>query len=106
MSLVPSLPSGCHILALDLVRSWEFIIPRAPVRAPRSSVLLDDPGRRRQSLRRQSTKLDLHIPSNLASRAASPERERAGGVEFHQVMKETKKAAQAPPEFDMNSFAF
>lgn len=94
--------TGCHVLALKLVRSWEFYHPAriAPLPTPRQPSQF----RPRHSLRRLSTRLDIQIPSNLGSRAPSPERK--GGVEFHEVLKAAKKEATAPPEFDMNSFAF
>ncbi|KAM0746323.1 hypothetical protein T439DRAFT_329776 [Meredithblackwellia eburnea MCA 4105] len=96
---------GCHVLALNLVQSWEFAIPEVVVPQRRASIVANRrPGR--LSLRRASTKIDIDIPSNLGSRAPSPERAKVGGAEFHHVLKETKKVTAAPPEFDMGAFGF
>lgn len=89
--------TGCHVLALDLVRKWEFIHPTRTLTSPLDTV----PHRRsslgRHSLRRLSTKVDVDIPSTLPSRAPSP-------TEFLAVLKDVQKAAKAPQEFDMNDF--
>lgn len=93
--------SGCHVLAFDLVREWEFVRPEPPPsRVARLPSLR--PG---HSLRRLSTKLDLEISSNLPSRAPSPDRE-SGAAAFHEVLKKVKKETAAPAEFSFDSFAF
>lgn len=96
--------TGCHALALNLVRSWTFYPPpitasrQGPQSAPRDS---------RLSLRRLSTRLDINIPSNLTSRAPSPDSSVPGGAAFHGILRAVKKeAAAAPAEFDMSSFGF
>lgn len=110
-----SSPAGCHVLALDLIREWEFIPPSPPSPPPLSPLVspsaLRSPTRPRHALRRQSTKFDFEIPSNLPSRIPSPEpgatqEDANGDVEFHAVLKKVQKETKAPPEFSFDSFAF
>lgn len=107
--------TGCHVLALDLIREWEFIAPSPPSPPPLSPLAspsaLRSPTRPRHALRRQSTKFDFEIPSNLPSRIPSPEpgakeEEVSGNVEFHAVLKKVQKETKAPPEFSFDSFSF
>ena len=74
-------------------------MPKAGPRRPSMSI---GPRSSRHSLRQLSTKLDLEIPSVIGSRAPSP----SGGAEFNRILKDSRVATQAPPEFDMASFAF
>ncbi|KAL8278398.1 hypothetical protein RQP46_009290 [Phenoliferia psychrophenolica] len=93
---------GCHVLALNLVQSWEFIVPTTT--NPRRPSMSISARPSRHSLRLLSTKADLEIPSTLGSRASSPDGQ--GGESFHRILKDAKVATQAPPEFDMGSFGF
>ncbi|GAA5986299.1 hypothetical protein JCM10908_003694 [Rhodotorula pacifica] len=111
---------GCHLLALNLLRTWTFPSPPPKSRstgttaAQRPSLLGD---RRRHSLLRSSTILDVTLPaSNLPSRAASPtpphateheaeERERQRR-QFREVVQTVKVEAKAPAEFSLDAFGF
>lgn len=81
--------AGCHVLALDLVRSWSFERPSTVVReAPEASPVLShersgppSPTTTRRAFgmepalrRRSSIMIDMDIPSLPPTRAASPER--------------------------------
>lgn len=100
--LVPGY-SGCHVLALKLVRSWEFHILPATPQAPHPNSVS-----KRHTLRRMSTRidmLDMEVPSAEPSRTNSPGPNAQGIAEFRAVLKEAKKEAVAP-EFDLGSFQF
>ena len=71
---------------MELVREWKFLAPSAEVSRPL------------YALRKNSTKFDVVIPSTLPSRASTPT------AQFQEVVK--KVATAAPPEFNMDSFAF
>lgn len=120
---------GCHVLALDLVRTWSFERP--------STVVHDSPALRRPpsplmtrfalepALRRQSSiMIDMDIPTNPPTRSASPTRrhmdklvENQEGETLKQddgdlvarkagmgrLMKSAKQDVQVP-EFDMGAF--
>lgn len=53
-----------------------------------------------------STVMDIDIPSNLASRAPSPDRVDGAKEEFHSVLKKIKVETKAPAEFDFSNFQF
>lgn len=92
---------GCHVLALKLIHSWTFYQPPAARRPSLKNSLLN-----RHSLRRMSTVMDIDIPSNLGSRAPSPDREGGAKEEYHSVLKKIKVETKAPAEFDFNNFQF
>ncbi|GAA6056051.1 hypothetical protein JCM3770_007000 [Rhodotorula araucariae] len=104
---------GCHVLALNLLRTWHFLPPTPPA----SSRPALRHAMRRASLLLSSTKLDLPLPpSNLPSRVASPapsqaeeeekaERERQKR-QFRQVVNTVKVEAKAPAEFSFDAFGF
>lgn len=111
--------TGCHVLALNLLRSWHFLPPTpastaASTTAPRRPNPLHH---RRASLLLSSTKLDLPLPaSNLPSRVASPappqqqeddaaERERQK-KQYREVINTVKVEAKAPAEFSLDAFGF
>ncbi|GJN89497.1 hypothetical protein Rhopal_002484-T1 [Rhodotorula paludigena] len=111
---------GCHVLALNLLRTWHFLPPTpastaASTTAPRRPNPLHH---RRASLLLSSTKLDLPLPaSNLPSRVASPappqqqqeddaaERERQK-KQYREVINTVKVEAKAPAEFSLDAFGF
>ncbi|GAA6036036.1 hypothetical protein JCM8097_006576 [Rhodosporidiobolus ruineniae] len=106
---------GCHVLALNLLRTWRFLPPALP---PSSAPHRPSPlQNRRHSLLLSTTKLDLPLPaSNLPSRVASPappsadeeeaaERERQR-QQFREVVKTVKVEAKAPAEFSFDAFGF
>ncbi|BGP39389.1 regulator of (H+)-ATPase in vacuolar membrane [Rhodotorula kratochvilovae] len=102
---------GCHVLALNLLRTWHFLPPTPPT----SSRPALRHAMRRSSLLLSSTKLDLPLPpSNLPSRVASPapshaeeeekaERERQKR-QFREVVNTVKVEAKAPAEFSFDAF--
>ncbi|GAA5977711.1 hypothetical protein JCM11641_001385 [Rhodosporidiobolus odoratus] len=105
---------GCHVLALNLLRSWHFLPPAPSATSrPRPNPLAN----RRQSLLLSSTKLDLPLPpSALPSRVGSPapssgaeedkgEKERQK-QQFREVVKQVKVEAKAPAEFSFDAFGF
>ncbi|KWU47634.1 hypothetical protein RHOSPDRAFT_31069 [Rhodotorula sp. JG-1b] len=108
---------GCHVLALNLLRTWTFPLPSpasTSTTAQRPTLLGD---RRRHSLLRSSTILDVTLPaSNLPSRTPSPaplqatdhdieERERQR-QKFREVVQTVKVEAKAPAEFSLDAFGF
>ncbi|GAA6017280.1 hypothetical protein JCM10207_003677 [Rhodosporidiobolus poonsookiae] len=103
---------GCHVLALNLLRTWRFVPPALPPSGPRRPDFLTN---RRQSLLLSSTKLDLPLPSSaLPSRVASPapdedaaEKERQR-QQFREVVKQVKvdSAKAQPAEFSFDAFGF
>ncbi|KAJ8083807.1 regulator of (H+)-ATPase in vacuolar membrane [Marasmius tenuissimus] len=112
---------GCHVLALDLVKSWTFEHPaihekeRAVEPAPPSPTV---PRLFSMHRRRSSMMIDMEIPSLPPTRRASPERKptpipeeplknesdlfarKAGLGSLMQSAKQDVKV----PEFDMNAF--
>ncbi|GAA5955789.1 hypothetical protein JCM8115_006854 [Rhodotorula mucilaginosa] len=108
---------GCHVLALNLLRTWTFPLPSpaSTSTAAQRPTLLGD--RRRHSLLRSSTILDVTLPSsNLPSRAPSPapvqatdhdieEKERQR-QKFREVVQTVKVEAKAPAEFSFDAFGF
>ncbi|KAF8642016.1 hypothetical protein AX16_009737 [Volvariella volvacea WC 439] len=118
---------GCHVLALDLVRSWSFerpeavfmrtqaVIPASPTSARPSTLILEPHVRRRASM-----VIDMDIPSLPPTRPASPvpgvNRVSANTEKLNEdgdllvrkaglgsLMKTAKMNVQVP-EFDMNAF--
>ncbi|KAJ6604501.1 RAVE protein 1 C terminal-domain-containing protein [Mycena vulgaris] len=123
---------GCHVLALDLVRSWSFdrpsmqrpaippavdeAMPPSPISSRRPTFALGPAMRRRSSML-----IDMDIPSLPPSRSTSPVRapqkppvimEEPGNEEgdliarnlgLGNLMKSAKKDVKVP-EFDMNAF--
>ncbi|KAF9566167.1 hypothetical protein CPC08DRAFT_733774 [Agrocybe pediades] len=117
---------GCHVLALDLVRSWPFARPSVPVHridnanvaapTPRRPLFQLDPTLRRQS----SIMIDMDVSSLPSTRRASPSKQvdaktpaigtiqeesdlfaRKAGL--GNLMKSAKQDVKVP-EFDMNAF--
>ncbi|KAM0789088.1 hypothetical protein ACM66B_003147 [Microbotryomycetes sp. NB124-2] len=130
---------GCHTLALALVATYQFSATLGALSSSKKSIngQVSDAGatavfdRRKATLRRRSTLLDMEVPSNLASRAPSPtfasshdnsmtDKDASTSLsnqqlstndsqaknEFHQVLRKVKVETKAPPEFDMNAFNF
>lgn len=122
-----SFSTGCHALALDLVRSWSFERPSISVPAPtehpptpyatlRRSLALDPKLRRRSSIM-----IDMDIASPAPTRKVSPERSlvRAPTQEtikeegdllarkagLGSLLKSAKQDVRVP-EFNMDSFSF
>ncbi|BGP55007.1 regulator of (H+)-ATPase in vacuolar membrane [Rhodotorula sphaerocarpa] len=108
--------SGCHVLALNLLRTWVFPAPalNSENSSKRPGILGD---RRRHSLLRSSTILDVNLPnSNLPSRAASPAPPQATETDlaereqqrqkFREVVQTVKVEAKAPAEFSLDAFGF
>ncbi|KAK7059134.1 regulator of (H+)-ATPase in vacuolar membrane [Paramarasmius palmivorus] len=114
---------GCHVLALDLVRSWTFDHPLIHEKEKNADPLPPSPTSTRRSLfsnhrRRSSIMIDMDIPSEPPTRRASPERRptpipeepikdesdlfarKAGLGSLIQSAKQDVKV----PEFDMNAF--
>ncbi|THH13364.1 hypothetical protein EW146_g6843 [Bondarzewia mesenterica] len=119
---------GCHVLALDLVRSWSFDRPSTAIheqrkappspQSPRQFFALEPALRRRSSIM-----IDMDVSEAPPTRRASPERrdaERASAPAANEVireegdllarkaglgslMKSAKQDVQVP-EFDMNAF--
>jgi hypothetical protein len=83
-TVVVILGIGCHVLALDLVRSWSFVRPAVPRTSPPGAnfglVSAPSPAAARHSqfgidthLRRQSSILiDMEVSSDPSTRRASP----------------------------------
>lgn len=123
---------GCHVLALDLVRSWTFDRPsmQSPPAAPALDEVTTPPSptiSRRPTFtlgpamrRRSSIVIDMDIPSLPPTRSASPVRvtqiptiaEEPGNEEgdliarragLGNLMKTAKQDVKVP-EFDMNAF--
>ncbi|KAI0375421.1 WD repeat-containing protein [Pilatotrama ljubarskyi] len=121
---------GCHVLALDLVRSWSFQRPSTVMRDSRAALRPPSPVSTRFALepalrRKSSILIDIDVttapptrrasPSRSPSRAASPppqatreelkdERDliaRKAGL--GSLMKSAKQDVKVP-EFDMNAF--
>ncbi|KII93785.1 hypothetical protein PLICRDRAFT_101217 [Plicaturopsis crispa FD-325 SS-3] len=77
---------GCHVLALDLVRSWSFERPSTIIRDTSESASARRPSASpsRHSLfahnlrRRPSVMIDMDLPSAPPTRTASPERKATG----------------------------
>ncbi|KIM47847.1 hypothetical protein M413DRAFT_417307 [Hebeloma cylindrosporum] len=120
---------GCHVLALDLVRSWSFPRPSTAIRESRMSSISDnlvspipsrplfplEPGPRRRS----SIMIDIDITSLPPTRKGSPNRpaDENGYIEtipeesdflarqagLGNLMKSAKHDVNVP-EFDMNAF--
>jgi hypothetical protein len=106
---------GCHVLALNLLRTWQFAPPSASA-APRRPSLLNA-HTHRHSLLLSSTKLDISLPpSNMPSRVASPAPVQAEGEDaeererqrkqFREVVKTVRVEAKAPAEFSFDAFNF
>ncbi|KAF9270044.1 WD repeat-containing protein [Marasmius fiardii PR-910] len=116
---------GCHVLALDLVRSWSFEYPvlHEKEQSVNDSPRPSSPSTSRKSIfslhrRRSSMMIDMDIPSFPPTRKASPERKptpipeepiknesdlfarRAGLGSLMQSAKQDVKV----PDFDMNAF--
>ncbi|KAF8807734.1 WD repeat-containing protein [Phlegmacium glaucopus] len=122
---------GCHVLALDLVRSWSFARPSTAVHSPRRSPTIEkgsfvapSPSRPLFPLepalrRRSSIMIDMDILSLPPTRKASPAKdtELKHSIETIQeesdlfarkaglgnLMKSAKQDVKVP-EFDMNAF--
>ncbi|KZT57808.1 hypothetical protein CALCODRAFT_265994 [Calocera cornea HHB12733] len=120
---------GCHILALDLVRSWSFDRPTAPTPVSQSAVedgydmdTTPPPPMRRSSFfsltgrRRSSVVIDVNLKSLPETRAPSPKlptvaedvpevveapKPRRTGI--GSLMKSAKQDTKVP-EFDMDAF--
>ncbi|OCH96047.1 WD repeat-containing protein [Obba rivulosa] len=118
---------GCHVLALDLVRSWSFIRPSIPSRraelltngssSPALSRFVLEPIMRRHS----SIMIDMDLLSAPPTRKASPAPTQVNGTSasnkdtkddgdlvarkagLGSLMKSAKQDVQVP-EFDMNAF--
>ncbi|KAK4052576.1 regulator of (H+)-ATPase in vacuolar membrane [Microbotryomycetes sp. JL221] len=121
---------GCHTLGLSLVATYQFSLNAESKRSVPQIESGMSFNRRRGTLRRRSTLLDMEVPSNLASRAPSPtpngsttntadsrggaddarngvDHEKLHGAsEFHQVLRKVKVETKAPPEFDLGAFGF
>ncbi|KAI5897900.1 uncharacterized protein SCHCODRAFT_02565349 [Schizophyllum commune H4-8] len=118
---------GCHILALDLVRSWSFERPAAPVRAtngtdefkpPTSPVTQRSHFHHTLHHRRSSMIIDMDIPSSSPSPSPDvptpiPEEpakkpEADGDLQARKAglgsLMQTAKKDVTVPEFDINSF--
>ncbi|BGO90977.1 hypothetical protein NBRC10512_002265 [Rhodotorula toruloides] len=106
---------GCHVLALNLLRTWQFAPPSASAAPCRPSLL--GAHTRRHSLLLSSTKLDISLPpSNMPSRVASPAPVQAEGEDaeererqrkqFREVVKTVRVEAKAPAEFSFDAFNF
>ncbi|KAF7436647.1 regulator of (H+)-ATPase in vacuolar membrane [Pleurotus ostreatus] len=123
---------GCHVLGLDLVRSWSFERPSTIIREAPMSSMRDEERASRHSMfalepamrRRSSIIIDMDIPSLPPTRSASPSR-RAPSMEptipeepipikdegdflarkagLGSLMKSAKHDVQVP-EFDMGAF--
>lgn len=121
---------GCHVLGLDLVRSWSFERPSTIIRETPMSSMRDEERSSRHSMfalepamrRRSSIIIDMDIPSLPPTRSASPTR-RAPSMEptipeepikdegdflarkagLGSLMKSAKHDVQVP-EFDMGAF--
>ncbi|ESK98022.1 wd repeat protein [Moniliophthora roreri MCA 2997] len=114
---------GCHVLALDLVKSWTFDHPIIHEKEKNIDPAPPSPTSTRRSLfsshrRRSSIMIDMDIPSQPPTRRASPERKptpipeepikdesdlfarKAGLGSLVQSAKQDVKV----PEFDMNAF--
>lgn len=123
---------GCHVLALDLVRSWSFARPSTAVRSPRhlptagkGSIVVPSPSRPLFRLepalrRRSSIMIDMDIFSLPPTRKASPVKDAepnqhtietiqeesdffARKAGLGNLMKSAKQDVEVP-EFDMNAF--
>ncbi|RDB29031.1 Regulator of V-ATPase in vacuolar membrane protein 1 [Hypsizygus marmoreus] len=116
---------GCHVLALDLVRSWSFDRPSVVIHDVLDEQPPTSPTLRRSkfdlSSRRRSIMIDMQLPSQPPTRSASPERPPKGistiieeqipddgdlfarKVELGNLMKSAKQDVKVP-EFDMSSF--
>lgn len=95
--------TGCHVLALGLVYSYEFSQLEQKPRE-RSTAM---GSRQRLGLRRQSTVMDMEVPSAINSRAPSPtpgQQPAANG--FNQMLKKVKVETKAPAEFSFDAFNF
>ncbi|KAL1677484.1 RAVE protein 1 C terminal-domain-containing protein [Schizophyllum commune] len=118
---------GCHILALDLVRSWSFERPAAPIRAingadefkpPASPVAQRSHFHHTLHHRRSSMIIDMDIPSSSPSPSPDvptpipeePEKkpEADGDLQARKAglgsLMQTAKKDVTVPEFDINSF--
>jgi hypothetical protein len=126
-AFLTSLWTGCHALALNLVRSWSFERPSRII--PSTSVLNGRPAspvRRRSEVsalmqRQPSVFIDMDVPSAAPTRPASPRLNGNSGVEasdtaetldlsarktgIGSLMKAAKQNVEVP-EFDMGSFGF
>ncbi|GAA5892396.1 hypothetical protein JCM5296_003587 [Sporobolomyces johnsonii] len=101
---------GCHILALNLLRTYSFQRPSTTSASVARPTALHD---RRHSLLYASTKLDLSFPpSAQSSRVASPappdehDEEQRRKVEFRAVVNKVRVEAKAPAEFSFDAFNF
>ncbi|KAF5323620.1 hypothetical protein D9611_005764 [Ephemerocybe angulata] len=117
---------GCHVLALDLVRSWSFARPPTVVHSPPTSPLNGSnafsPTQPLFPLepalnKRASIMIDMDVSSLPPTRADTPTSQQPSGMEKVQeesdlfarkaglgkLMKSAKQDVQVP-EFDMNSF--
>jgi hypothetical protein len=97
---------GCDLLALDLTRNWEFLLP-SPAPAKRLSVdsaLLDDP---RKLLRRRSSLVVDDIQHGLLSARVTQSPDVKAGADPFKIHKATEGAKKPPPtvfeEPDMSS---
>ncbi|TFK56949.1 hypothetical protein OE88DRAFT_1743465 [Heliocybe sulcata] len=122
----------CHVLALNLVRTWSFARPSTAVHEdlPGERALPPSPTTSRRSffplepaLRRTSSiMIDMDISSGAPTRSASPERRNGNAIPEKEeiteepdllarkaglgnLMKSAKKDVKVP-EFDMNAFGF
>lgn len=94
---------GCHILALDLARSWTFRdTPPRPSKIRHSQPPMHA---RRSSLLLPSTKQDIS-ESALPSRASSPGPRETPSPDApaQTFLRQVKKEVKSVPEFDMGSF--
>ncbi|KZP10552.1 hypothetical protein FIBSPDRAFT_922313 [Athelia psychrophila] len=118
---------GCHVLALDLVRSWSFERPSTIARDPSSRAHHEKSMQTRRPMfplepalrRRSSIMIDIEVASEPPTRRASPERvapipeesineegdllARKAGM--GNLMKSAKQDVKVP-EFDMGAFGF
>ncbi|CEQ42660.1 SPOSA6832_04497 [Sporobolomyces salmonicolor] len=101
---------GCHVLALNLLRTYSFQRPSTTSASVARPTALHD---RRHSLLYAATKLDLSFPpSAQPSRVASPalldehDEEQRRKIEFREVINKVRVEAKAPAEFSFDAFNF
>lgn len=120
---------GCHVLALDLVRSWSFPRPSTAIRESRMSSISDNllspiPSRPLFPLepalrRRSSIMIDMDIASLPPTRMGSPHRPANESQKIETIPEESDFLARQAglgnlmksakhdvkvPEFDLNAF--
>ena len=107
----PNERTGCHVLALDLVRSWPFAKPSdtrtRPLVSHRLSTSPTSAHRILAHRRRSSILVDIQLPSEVHSRAPSPISSTSPArQEVTSLIKQAKKEAVSVPEFDASAFGF